>query len=430
MPGRTDGWSPSRMSAASVWVPISAAVRRPVRTDDARPVAHASLRTEASRVVSDMGPTAPVALAPGPAGSATGSAAAPADVGSRARREQPVRRERGLDRVRVRPDHDDDATDPARDRRGHDVRDERPARERGDELPSAEPRAAAGGQRRSPRHARLRSSGVRTRRHGRDAACAARIPLGGERGERPARRAVTGGDHLGEDRERRLFGRPAAEVQPDRTRQSARGRSSVTPATTKPCPPVRLRPPAPDRARRTGIRASSAATIAGSSNLGSWREDGDGVGRPEAHLVGDLVRPPEDESVHVGEPLGRGERGAAVDDDGLVADRPGERDERDRDLHRADDDQPRARRERPRRRPGGSRRRPVRPRSRERPSASRSAAAAAERGVGDRVAERAERRSSRPPRRRARRRAARPRPVACGPKAGEGASAGSGIAIA
>ncbi len=77
-------------------------------------------------------------------------------------------------------------------------------------------------------------------------------------------------------------------------------------------------------------------------------QDRDGVVRPEADLVGDLVRPADDEPVdEVGrEALRRRERLAAVDDDRLVAELAGDPDEGSGDLDGADDDEPRLDRER------------------------------------------------------------------------------------
>ena len=70
-------------------------------------------------------------------------------------------------------------------------------------------------------------------------------------------------------------------------------------------------------------------------------EHRDRVGRPEADLVGELVRPPDQEAVDIREPrLGR-ERRPAVDDHGLVAQLLGQPDQRARDLDRPDDDEAR-----------------------------------------------------------------------------------------
>ena len=67
----------------------------------------------------------------------------------------------------------------------------------------------------------------------------------------------------------------------------------------------------------------------------------DRVGRPEADLVGELVRPPDQQAVDVREPrLGR-ERRPPVDDHGLVAQLLGQPDQRARDLDRPDDDEAR-----------------------------------------------------------------------------------------
>ena len=75
------------------------------------------------------------------------------------------------------------------------------------------------------------------------------------------------------------------------------------------------------------------------------RQDRDRVVRAEPDLVGDLVRPADDQPVDLGEAFGRGERGTAVDDDGLEAELAREPDERTGDLDAADDDESRPDRE-------------------------------------------------------------------------------------
>ena len=75
------------------------------------------------------------------------------------------------------------------------------------------------------------------------------------------------------------------------------------------------------------------------------RQDRDRVVRPEPDLLGDLVRPADDQPIDVGEALRRREGGPAVDDDGLEAELAREADERARDLDAADDDEPRPDRE-------------------------------------------------------------------------------------
>ena len=77
----------------------------------------------------------------------------------------------------------------------------------------------------------------------------------------------------------------------------------------------------------------------------SCDEHGDRVVRPEPDLVGDLVRPADDQAVHVREALTGGERRATVDDDGLEAELAREAHERPGDLDAADDDQARPDRE-------------------------------------------------------------------------------------
>ena len=138
--------------------------------------------------------------------------------------------------------------------------------------------------------------------------------------ERRAAAAVPLGDDLGDDRERRLGRVPAAEVEPDRARAGGRARRRVTPASrsrARRSPCVFFEPTAPTyrQPRR------SASTIAGSSNFTSWVRTATASSGPEPDLVGDLVRPADDEAIDPvrREPLRGRERGPAVDDDDLVA---------------------------------------------------------------------------------------------------------------
>ena len=75
------------------------------------------------------------------------------------------------------------------------------------------------------------------------------------------------------------------------------------------------------------------------------RQDRDRVVRAEPDLVGDLVRPADDQAIDIGEALLRRERRPAIDDDGLEAELAREADERAGDLHATDDDEPRPDRE-------------------------------------------------------------------------------------
>ena len=136
-------------------------------------------------------------------------------------------------------------------------------------------------------------------------------------------------------------------------------------------------------------------------------QDGDRVVRPEPDLVGHLVRPADDQPVDpVGREALRGrERGAAVDDDRLVARARGARpDERPGDLDRAHDDEPGPDRERLDEDLAAARSSTVRdvPRS----SASRAAATSA----ASAAAEPSDPRASRRPRRRSAAAAASPSP--------------------
>ena len=161
--------------------------------------------------------------------------------------------------------------------------------------------------------------------------------------ERHARAAIPLGDDLREDREGGLGRRPAAEVEPDRTAQLGEFRLADA-GLEQPRAPIALR-----LLRADGADVATAAP----ERLDDGRlvelhvvgEDGDRVVRPEADLVGDLVGPADDQPIDIGEPLGCGERRAAIDDDGLEAELAREPDERSRDLDGPDDHQARPDRE-------------------------------------------------------------------------------------
>ena len=108
------------------------------------------------------------------------------------------------------PSDDDDVLEPGRRERVQDVLEDRPAADRRQELAAAEPRPGARRQDEptvaSPRRrSQPPTSGV---------AASAR-PLA----HRRAGAAVALGDDLGQDRQRGLGRRAAAEVQPDRSAQ-------------------------------------------------------------------------------------------------------------------------------------------------------------------------------------------------------------------
>ena len=202
---------------------------------------------------------------------------------------------------------------------------------------------------RRPRRAPGRSCARRGRSGGRrlgPGRCGGRPPPGQQR---PTARAVPLGDDLRHDRQGRLGRLPPAQVEPDRAVQACQLRlpSRRPPAAAPGGRPASCGCPPP---RRSGSPRGSAVTIAGSSNLTSWRQHRDGVGRAEADPLRDLVRPAHAQPVGVGEPLAVGERRAARPR------RPSrtpacarERDERDGDLDRTDDDQARPARRTPRR---------------------------------------------------------------------------------
>ena len=78
----------------------------------------------------------------------------------------------------------------------------------------------------------------------------------------------------------------------------------------------------PDRAD-VAAAAREGGDDRGLVELGVVRQHGDGVGRPEADLIGDLVGPADDNAVSIGEALRRRERRPAIDDHGLIAKLPG-----------------------------------------------------------------------------------------------------------
>ena len=120
----------------------------------------------------------------------------------------------------------------------------------------------------------------------------------------------------------------------------SRARSaSLTPASSRRARRSRLRllrPDGADVAAAAPERLDDRRLV----ELHVVRQDGDRVVRAETDLLGDLVGPADDQAIDVGEALGRREGLAAVDDDGLEAELPGQADERARDLDAADDDEP------------------------------------------------------------------------------------------
>ena len=138
------------------------------------------------------------------------------------------------------------------------------------------------------------------------------------RAHRRAGAAVALGDDLGQDRERGLGRRATAEVEPDRPAQPRELAPRSRPASSRRAATVGLGLARPDRAdvpaaapERLDDRRLVELDVVG--------EDRDRVVRAEADLVGDLVRPADDEPIDVGEALPCRERGPAVDDDRLVA---------------------------------------------------------------------------------------------------------------
>ncbi len=137
----------------------------------------------------------------------------------------------------------------------------------------------------------------------------------------------------------------SAGARPPRSRPTGpRSRASSLlphPRRAEPLAPIALRLAAADRpdvaavaAERLDDRRLVELDVVG--------QDGDGVLRPEPDLVGDLVRPADDQPVDLvrRETLRRRERRAAIDDDRLVTELAGEADERSSDLDGTDDDQP------------------------------------------------------------------------------------------
>ena len=134
----------------------------------------------------------------------------------------------------------------------------------------------------------------------------------------------------------------SAGVRPPRSspigpRSRARS-ASPTPGREEPGPAIGLRLPRPDRAD-VAAAATERLDDRGLVELHVVGQDRDRVGRPQADLVGDLVRPADHERVDVGEPLPRGECRPPVDDDRRVAQLPGDPRQRHGDLHGADDDE-------------------------------------------------------------------------------------------
>ena len=138
----------------------------------------------------------------------------------------------------------------------------------------------------------------------------------------------------------RMASAVSAGARPPRSRPTgprSRARSaSLTPASSRRArrsPWVFFEPDGPDVAAPAPQRLDDRRLV----ELHVVRQDGDRVVRAEADLVGDLVRPADDQAVDVGEALGRREGLAAVDDDRLEAELAGQPDERASDLHAADD---------------------------------------------------------------------------------------------
>ena len=260
----TSGWSPRTMSAAS----IGAVERLDPDPDRARQAA-AGIRV----------PDAPLARA---------SRSRPRSVAASSPRTTTTSLEAG------------------RRQRVEDVLQDRPAASGARSLPppNRDPCARRGEDRTGSRRAR---SSSRSRR----------LAGASRPDHRAARAAVALGDDLGQDREGGLGRGAAAEVEPDRPAQP--GELLLADARLEqPLAPVGL-----GLARADGADVAAAAP----ERLDDGRlvelhvvgQHGDRVVGPEADLVGDLVRPADDQPIDVGEALRRRERRPAIDDDGLEA---------------------------------------------------------------------------------------------------------------
>ena len=167
-------------------------------------------------------------------------------------------------------------------------------------------------------------------------------------GQRPfahrgASSAVAFGDDLGQDRERGLGRSAPTQVQAHRPPEAievglADARREQTSAA------VGLGLARPDRAH-VPAPAPERLDDGGFVELDVVRQDRDRVVRAEPDLVGDLVRPADDQAVDLGEALLRGERRPAIDHDGLEAELAREADERTGDLDATDHDESRPDRE-------------------------------------------------------------------------------------
>ncbi len=117
-----------------------------------------------------------------------------------------------------------------------------------------------------------------------------------------ARAAVPFRDDLGEDRERRLGRQPPAEVQPDRAAQPVELGRAARRRLEQPRPTIGLGLPRADRAdvAAAAVERLDDRRLVELHVVGEHRHR---VGRPEPDLVGDLVRPADDQPVDVREAL-------------------------------------------------------------------------------------------------------------------------------